>query len=137
MKKLLVLLVVGILMVSVNSCKKYQDGPLISLRSKTTRIVNDWVIDKVMSKGVDATSLYPEDYLLSIKDDLTYSLLFNGFTQEGTWVFDDKKENIIFTLSTTGMESKFFILRLKNKELTLEQTVNDEKYTFYYVQKPD
>ena len=137
MKKLLALLVVIFLMTGMNSCKKYEDGPLLSLRSKTSRIVNEWVIDKVMSKGVDNTGNYPEDYLLTINKDLTYSWVSNGITQEGTWAFDDKKENILFTQTSTGMESKYIIRRLKNKELTLDHEVNTETYTFYLVQKPD
>jgi len=137
MKKLLAILVVVFLMTGINSCKKYDDGPMLSLRSKTARLVNDWVIDRVMNKGVDATANYPEDYLLTINDDLTYSWVSNGVTQEGTWAFDDKKETVSFTQTTTGMATLYTIKRLKNKELTLEQAVNTETYTFYMVQKPD
>jgi len=137
MKKLLTFLAVVILMAGANSCKKYDDGPLLSFRSKTARIVNQWVIDKVMSKGVDATKNYPKDYLLSINKDMTYSLVSNGITQEGTWAFDDKKETFSLTLSTTGIAIVYIIKRLKNKELTFDEVVNTETYTFYLVQKPD
>lgn len=137
MKKLVAFLAAIVLMVSVNSCKKYEDGPLLSLRSKTARIVNEWVIDKVMTNGVDVTANYPDDYLLTINDDLTYTMLGNAVTQEGTWAFDEKKESIIFTLTSSGMEYLYTIKRLKNKELTLVQDINSEVYTYYYVQKPD
>lgn len=137
MKKLVAFLAAIVLIVSVNSCKKYEDGPLLSLRSKTARIVNEWVIDKVMTNGVDVTANYPDDYLLTINDDLTYTMLGNAVTQEGTWAFDEKKESIIFTLTSSGMEYLYTIKRLKNKELTLVQDINSEVYTYYYVQKPD
>lgn len=137
MKKLVAFLAAIVLMVSVNSCKKYEDGPLLSLRSKTARIVNEWVIDKVMTNGVDVTANYPDDYLLTINDDLTYTMLGNAVTQEGTWAFDEKKESIIFTLTSSGMDYLYTIKRLKNKELTLVQDINSEVYTYYYVQKPD
>lgn len=137
MKKLVAFLAAIVLIVSVNSCKKYEDGPLLSLRSKTARIVNEWVIDKVMTNGVDVTANYPDDYLLTINDDLTYTMLGNAVTQEGTWAFDEKKESIIFTLTSSGMDYLYTIKRLKNKELTLVQDINSEVYTYYYVQKPD
>jgi len=59
----------------------------------------------------------------------------NAVTQEGTWAFDEKKESIILTQTSSGTEYLYTIKRLKNKELTLEQNINNEIYIFYWVQK--
>ena len=99
-------------------------------------MVNEWVIDKVMSKGVDVTDQYPKDYLLSLKKDDTYSKTDNAIVSDGKWVFLDKKSQLQLTETKSGTQYVFTILRLKNKELTLEQVVNTETITFYMVVKP-
>ncbi|OIO99729.1 MAG: hypothetical protein AUJ98_10335 [Bacteroidetes bacterium CG2_30_33_31] len=136
MKKLLSAIIILSMVIGINSCKKYPDGPLLSLRSKTARMVNEWVIDKVMSKGVDVTDQYPKDYLLSLKKDDTYSKTDNAIVSDGKWVFLDKKSQLQLTETKSGTQYVFTILRLKNKELTLEQVVNTETITFYMVVKP-
>ncbi len=136
MKKLLAIIMVLALSAGLNSCKKYDDGPLISFRSKKARVINDWVIDKVMSKGVDVTSNYPEDYMLSIKEDGSFTLTSNGLSFDGKWKFSDDKTQLIITPDVTGIDEIYLIKRLKNKEFTYDQTVNKETSTFYMVQKP-
>lgn len=121
---------------SMNSCKKYDEGPMISLRSKSARIVNAWVIDKVMTSGVDVSSQFSDDFVFTLNKDNTYSILSNGNSEDGTWDFTDKKEGIQLTNSSSGTTEIFTIIMLKNKELTLEQVVQSETYTYYFVEKP-
>jgi hypothetical protein len=35
------------------SCKKYEDGPLVSFRTKKTRITGVWKLDKIIVNGVE------------------------------------------------------------------------------------
>jgi len=59
MKKLSgILLFALILALVLPSCGKYEEGPSISLRSKTSRIVNEWVVEKYYENGVDVTLAY-------------------------------------------------------------------------------
>ena len=124
------------LMAGVASCKKYEDGPLISLRSKKARVVNTWVIDKVINKGVDVTQNYPDDYTLDIKDDGTFSVLYNGVEYSGKWEFSEDKSSLNMTWDNSGLVSVWVIKRLKNKEFNYEETVQTEVIDFYMVQKP-
>lgn len=137
MKKLLAIVVLLAVGLGMNSCKKYEEGPLLSLRSKTARIANDWVIDKVMSNGVDVSSIYPEDYVLSLLDDNTFKIESNGVSINGTWDFTEDKEGIKLTQSSTGTEWIYNLIMVKNKELTFEQTLQTEVFTFYLVEKPE
>jgi hypothetical protein len=136
MKRILAVVVLLAIGLGMNSCKKYDEGPMISLRSKNARMANEWVIDKVMTNGVDVSSNFSDDFLWNIKDDGTYILTSNGVDQDGTWTFDDDKVKITFEEGSTGTLEVFDILMLKNKELTLEQTVLTEVYTYYFVEKP-
>jgi hypothetical protein len=136
MKKLLVLVMAVVLAAGFNSCKKYEDGPMLSFRSKKARLVNVWVIEKVMSDGVDVTSNYPEDYTLEFKDDETFLLTTNNLEFDGSWKFSDDKTNVLLTPTKTGIEEKYFIKKLKNKEFTYDYTSGTKVSTFYMVQKP-
>ena len=136
MRKLLFLAMVTGLMAGVVSCKKYEDGPLISFRSKKARLVNNWVIDKVYNKGVDVTAQYPKDSELDINDDQTYSVVSNGVTATGKWAFSDDKTQLYMTWDNSGMTDTLTITRLKNKEFNYKKNELKEVIEFYMVQKP-
>src|SRR3989339_924733 len=78
------------------SCKKYPEGPSISLRTKTQRITGSWTIEKVTVNGTEATL---NDFYKSIVFDVTkegkftysYTVLTIPFKVEGEWKFNDDK----------------------------------------------
>ena len=57
MKNLLKLFLILICFVTF-SCKKYEDGPTVSLRTKKARVVNKWKVDSYYINGVDKTTDY-------------------------------------------------------------------------------
>lgn len=136
MKKLMVVVLFVAIGLGMNSCKKYDEGPMLSFRSKTARLVNVWVVSKVVSSDVDVTDQY-KDEVRTFNEDGTYTLEENSTTENATWAFDEKKEAIILTEATAGTQEVLNILMLKNKELTFEQTVMTETFTYYLVQKPE
>ena len=128
MKKVLSysLTAVFVFALAFTGCKKYEDGPLFSLASKKSRVVNVWAIEKVLSNGYDVTSdwvaLFP-DYSVEFKNDNSYILSWtSSLAETGTWDFDSSKENIILTPSNTAAASKWKILRLKSDEAWIEYT---------------
>lgn len=134
MKKLLVLSLLAIFMlVGFSSCKKYEDGPMISFRSKTSRLVGDWKITKVTESGIDVSDKY-DTYAFTFKDDNTYTHMKTK-EETGKWSFNDDKTKIELTINGTGTIDSYTIIRLKNDELTLEQTVGTHLLKFYYVAK--
>jgi hypothetical protein len=57
MKKInFIILVSVVAAVTLIGCKKYADGPTISLESKTARLARTWTIDKVMLNDMDMTA---------------------------------------------------------------------------------
>ena len=108
------------------SCKKYEDGPTISLLTRKTRMVNEWVIEKATDeKGNDVTSYWQgANPLLSIKKDKTYSsTIILGVILSGIWDFSNKDEDVVFSQSSPYANSTTYkILRLKDKELWLRET---------------
>lgn len=124
--------------ITLSSCK-YEDGPKLSLRSKKARAVNTWYIDKMYEEGVDKTDAYKNmyvNYKLEIKDDNNYTInyrLFNigEYNEKGTWKFSGDKQNIIFTPANTTQENSFKILRLKNNEAWVKNTIDGKQVEWH------
>lgn len=116
-------------------CKKYPEGPAISLRSKKERVANTWKIDAVMSGGVDSTVFFTgffNDYTLSFSKSGSYTIFYNQVrhfglfpvTESGDWSFSSGKEDLTITPKQTSygalpQPSTLQILKLYEKELWL------------------
>ncbi|OFY70571.1 MAG: hypothetical protein A2265_11280 [Bacteroidetes bacterium RIFOXYA12_FULL_33_9] len=61
-KKLLFFITI-ILLLATNSCQKYEDGPLISLRSKDKRLYNNWNVTSLKVDGVESIDEFNEKCL--------------------------------------------------------------------------
>ncbi len=111
-----------ILIACICSCKKYDDGPVLSLRTKKSRIVGNWTLKTQEQDGLSTQLLTIEK--LDINKDGTFKFTYKSAIsnqEEGNWSFTSDKENIDFKFSCCT--NRYKILRLKNKELWLENTV--------------
>jgi hypothetical protein len=114
------------------SCKKYEDGPLISLRSREARIANDWRIERAMDGGDDVTGLFDQYELRLTKGkDATltanYTLLgiHFEFSTSGTWALVNKSEDLQLDFADDDADETWEILRLKETELWLHEKGGD------------
>lgn len=155
MKKLkqIALLFTSIALVTISSCKKYPEGPLISLHSKEKRIVGTWVVDYYSINGYDSTSYlqaqpyYGKYYIYSEihGDTYVFSLVTDNGTTCGTtghWRFANKKKDLNIQQSIGGCTSlpqfnttpyiasdvTWEIRRLTNADLWLKTTYNGKEY---------
>ena len=131
MKKLLFgTLFIAVLTLLVSSCGKYQDGPELSLLPKKFRLAGTWTVEKY----VDVNGNETQDLInieIKYEKDGTYSFKSNILSLNGTWKFDDTKENILtsYTISVLTFTDQVKILRLTNKELwVLDETSNTKTY---------
>ncbi|MBI4931036.1 MAG: hypothetical protein HY841_09760 [Bacteroidetes bacterium] len=98
---------------SFSSCGKYDDGPKISLKSKTARICREWMDPSC------STNCGTIEYK---KDGTVYS---NGAIVSGyTWKFSGDKESIEVTYTIGGFSGSASakILRLTSKDLWTQDT---------------
>lgn len=129
--------------ISVASCKKYEDGPAISVLSKKSRISNTWAVEKYMQDGVDKTSDYrtwitSESYVIDKSGSYTYtaSTTIGSSNSSGTWEFINDKEDLKTLSSATGATpDTMIILRLKNKELWLKTKSGSPVEEIHYIAK--
>ncbi len=139
MKAIRTLLLVSFaaLMFVNTGCKKYEEGPMISLRSKKARVVNDWKVVKILKNGeeqdMDNLKLYYD-----FKDDNTgvvthiVSTVVGDYTTtvDFKWEFNDDKTKIIFTFDNDDTED-VTILKLYEKEMWWEDKDGDDTYEYH------
>lgn len=130
------------LCISFASCKKYEDGPPFSLMTKKARISNIWAVDKYYLNGVDKTIEYRqlivrEKLVFFQSGNFEYNELSNWSwavpSYSGKWALINNKENLEMIPDNSAVSTKTFrILRLKNKELWLEQTFKPDSIAEYH-----
>lgn len=132
MKKIILYsLLIAIFSAFFIGCKKYPDGPSLSLLSRKARLSNTWHLSKYYENGVDKTADFNaifQNAVITIAKDGSYSLKYKAFgvtdySETGTWRFTD--DDAYFETNPTngtGSVAQHRILRLKDKELWYEDS---------------
>lgn len=120
------LIVIGLLSIAIQSCKKYPEGPALSLRSKEARLTGKWKLDKIYENGIEYSAffiLFGGTFEWEIEKGGKYHIHLGTDDENGTWKLSGDKEELIFLGESSGaQEERFTILKLKNKELWLKST---------------
>ena len=100
--KLTTLLLALALIFGFTSCK-YEDGPGISLRSKTARVAGEWIIEKTIdSDGDETTFTADESPVYKFEKDGTmeasWTFLGTTSTTKYTWELTDIGVRVIVKL---------------------------------------
>ena len=112
-----------IIILSFSSCKKYEDGPRLSLKSKKARLVGEWeVVDVENARGFEDGSIILE---FDKDGDFTFSYEFFGYDYsfDGDWEWEDNKEVIQVEIDNSNTEWE--IMRLTNSEFWFEDEDNN------------
>ena len=125
-KNYLFLSIAVIISLAITSCGKYEDGPGFSLLTKTARMTNKWELKSVDGE-VEAGLV-----VLDLKKDGSMSINEDGYIIDGSWEFSYDKEDL--RLSIFGDEVDLKIRRLTNKELWLENELEDNELSKFEAQ---
>lgn len=101
--------------VALEGCKKYPEGPAISLRTKTARVAGKWAIEKVIVNGTDSPYDYSDISIEFTKDGKT-TYTWGSLSYSGEWKFNDDKTKILQKDDDDTEWSESEILKLKNSE---------------------
>jgi hypothetical protein len=117
---------------SIVACKKYEEGPSMSLRSKKGRVAGTWTVEKATSNGTDMTSFY-SGFEMTFEKDGTYSSKFGSNTTTGTWEFIDSKEAIkmTYTSGNQSVSDTTHLTRLTNKEMWSKETDGSDVFEMH------
>jgi hypothetical protein len=154
------LLFIASIFILTGSCKKYPDGPLLSIHSKEHRVAGDWVVEYFSINGFDSTNhlknhpCYGFYSFSKIENGRTeFSYISNGYNGSdtnyyyssfGKWKFENNKRNITITIDYTNRPWRHFnlgifsesqatlwqIQRLTEKDMWLKGTYPDGREYF-------
>ena len=132
-------------------CKKYPDGPVLSIFTKQQRVVNKWKVDYFSINDYDSTNYllskpYIGSYIFSKEKeghaDFTYLSDDHHYGAGGEWEFkDDKSELHIYCHSDTpgvhfsvgafaADNATWQIMRLTENEMWLKTNFTDGRTYF-------
>ena len=131
--------------IGFQSCKKYEEGPRISLASKKGRVANVWKLSKSFSDGVENTcdancqTARSNESLEFTKDgkviEVEYNFAGTLVTTNGVWEFSDDKSELMIMMEGSTDFWGIKIIKLKSKEMWLgSETTKDQDpqdYTIY------
>jgi len=115
---LLSLALLNATVLTFEGCKKYEDGPMLSLKSKKGRVDGTWKFQSFIEDGDDIT----QDFVgceWEFKKDGDFTEYFDGDVYSGRWEFASDKEAIDLTYD--GDTWRWSLKRLTNKEMWLER----------------
>ena len=97
---------------TTQSCKKYEDGPVFSLRTRTARVANTWKVENYKINGDDFTSLV-SSYTETFTKKGAYSYSWGILDGSGTWEFQNKDTEIKLNGNDGQASRTLFILKLE------------------------
>lgn len=123
------------------SCRKYEEGPNISFRKKSSRIAGDWRVESAQVDGIEESTLpywakqkhqfYSNNkYIQTIIDPVS----LEARTLNGTWALYDHDKRIAITTTDPVTQivtlTDYNILKLFNKQFWLRTTDNKTELHF-------
>jgi hypothetical protein len=120
-------------------CKKYEDGPVFSIYSKKSRVVNLWKVDKYIDNtGIDHTSDF-DNFTVEFKKNDNYNYTNNGVVvQTGSWQFSNNKEDLMLSYSDSSSSNNlviWHILKLEKKELWIKVENSSDERVIHFSKK--
>jgi len=136
-----ILLFAFAILVTVSSCRKYEEGPNISLRTKKARITNNWRYESAQVDGVEVSSdpYFAKQKHYFYRDGKYIQTIIDPITQEarnlqGNWVLYDNDKKIAVTVkippANKDSTNNYSILKLFEKQMWLRTTDNSREYHF-------
>lgn len=89
---------------------------MLSLRTKTERLSNNWKVENYSINGTDFTSLV-SSYTETFTKDKKYSYDWGLLDGDRTWVFQNSYEEVKLSGSSAFDGRVLFILKLEEKNL--------------------
>jgi hypothetical protein len=155
-RKFYLFIFVFLILLADCGCKKYPQGPAISLRSKKSRLSQQWKLTQYYVDDSERTVeflQYYQTYQLNISKDGTmdvYTVSTLPATGQqhivqtnGSWQFNDDKSGFVFTesystdnLSSTpivgGTQHNYTLIKLYEKEMGYSEKINEHTYQYFY-----
>jgi hypothetical protein len=143
MRKLAVIVSLSLLctLLAGSGCKKYEDGPYLSFKSREERISNTWKVGKVLKNEEEITPLVNTDlpnlkWTFSTNGEATRSVDVNGttVTVAGQWALqsDDEEIRIVIDSQLYSEDTVWVIIKLMEDEFWVRYAINKDSYEVHF-----
>jgi hypothetical protein len=133
MKLTAIIIISGLMLFGIQSCKKYEDGPMIDFHTRAERVANKWKVDNYKVNGTDYTSLF-SDYTETYTKAGAYSYQWGILSGTGTWAFQNNDKEIKLTGTTNQNSYTLVILKLEEKQFWYYYMDGNDKKEFHMIQ---
>jgi hypothetical protein len=117
-----------VIVLNFYSCKKYEDGPAFTLKSKNSRLVGEWEVVEIDgiklgsgSFSVDLNLEFDKDGDFSFNQSYSYYGYSYSYSYKGDWEWNSNKESLEISMPGSPSED-WDILRLTKDELWFEDS---------------
>lgn len=128
--------------ISFSSCKKYEEGPTVSLLPKKARLVGIWKLKKLTfnDRNIILTDIDRKNTLEFTKEGSMYESFFYNeqyYTNYYEWEFTFDKTKVVISYEFEGQSYsiELLVLRLTNKEFIFERKEQSDKLKMEYEKK--
>jgi hypothetical protein len=135
MKTNISVLILALMFLSIpilQSCKKYEEGPTVSLRSRTERVANKWQVENYKINGEDYTSIVSE-YTEQFSKPESYSYTWGNLDGAGTWAFQNNDKEIKLKGNDDQSSRTLYITKLEEKSFWYYYMVDGDKYDVHLI----
>lgn len=129
-----VIILGALIMLGLQGCKKYPEGPAFSLRTKTERVSNTWKVDNYKINSSDYTSLMTS-YNETFTKEGDYSYSWGSLNGTGKWAFQNDKEQIKLTGVNNQSSHDLIILKLEEKTFWYYYMDGNDKHEIHLIPK--
>ena len=118
----------AVIVFNFSSCT-YEDGPTISLKSKTSRLVGEWDVLEIAGNNIPNNTTYEMEFEKDGDFNLSFEYSYGGYSYSndlaGEWEWKDGKKSVELDFDG-GYNYELEIKRLTNKELKAEDEDGDD-----------
>lgn len=130
----IIILGLAIILPTLSSCSKYEDGPAFSLRTKSERVSNTWKVENYKINGDDLTSLV-SGYYETFSKEGAYSYTWSLFSGAGKWEFQNDSKEIKLTGNDDHSSRKLYILKLEEDSFWYYFMDGSDKHEYHLITK--
>jgi hypothetical protein len=117
----------------LTGCKKYPEGPALSLRSRAARLENTWKVISVTLNGQDITSQFSTiNYTETYDKEGNYSYSSALDSGSGKWEFQNDDLEIRRSGVSGQSSMDLIILKLKSNEFWYKILDGSDVYEFHF-----
>jgi hypothetical protein len=113
-------------LLTAQSCKKYEEGPGFTLKSANSRLEGEWLLTggDVYDEDLDVTFEFADDGDFSYAVTISYFGYSYTYDQSGSWEWLDNKDGL--SIDFDGDVEEFAIKMLTSDEMKLEDEDSNE-----------